>query len=69
MNIFKVLRKNRLFSDFDDKEINKMFDCLHGHIHKYSRGRVVAEEGAPAQIFDHPQNPKTVEFLSRFRQR
>ena len=24
---------------------------------------------APADIFDHPRNPKTVEFLSRFRER
>ena len=27
---------------------------------------VIAEEGEPDQIFNHPQNPKTTEFLSRF---
>ena len=27
-----------------------------------------AELGTPADIFERPQNPKTVEFLSRFRQ-
>ena len=29
---------------------------------------VICEEGTPADIFEHPQNAKTVEFLSRFRQ-
>ena len=47
MNIFRLLKKNKLFADFDDNEINKIFDCLHGHINKYSRGRVVAEAGDP----------------------
>ena len=35
----------------------------------YMADGVIAEEGSPADIFDHPQNPKTVEFLSRFRER
>ncbi len=30
---------------------------------------VIAEEGAPADIFEHPRNPATREFLSRFLQR
>ena len=30
---------------------------------------VIAEEGAPADIFEHPRNPLTQEFLSRFLQR
>ena len=29
---------------------------------------VIAEEGSPAQLFHQPQNPRTREFLSRFRQ-
>lgn len=47
MNIFRLLKKNKLFYNFEDKEINKIFDCLRAHINKYSRGRVVAEIGAP----------------------
>ena len=35
----------------------------------YMADGVIAEEGSPADLFDHPQNPKTVEFLSRFRER
>lgn len=31
-------------------------------------GGIIAEEGAPAQLFNDPQNPRTREFLSRFRQ-
>ena len=34
----------------------------------YMADGVIAEEGTPADIFEHPQNPRTVEFLSRFRQ-
>ena len=30
---------------------------------------VIAEEGAPTDIFEHPRNPLTQEFLSRFLQR
>ncbi len=30
---------------------------------------VIAEEGAPADIFEHPQNPVTRDFLSRFLQK
>ena len=34
----------------------------------YMADGVICEEGIPADIFEHPQNAKTVEFLSRFRQ-
>ena len=33
----------------------------------YMADGVICEEGTPADIFEHPQNAKTVEFLSRFR--
>ena len=26
---------------------------------------IIAEEGTPADIFEHPQNPRTQEFLSK----
>ena len=29
---------------------------------------VIGEEGAPEDVFDHPSNPRMVEFLQRFRQ-
>ncbi len=32
----------------------------------YMADGVIEEEGGPEQIFIHPQNPKTKEFLSRF---
>ena len=34
----------------------------------YMADGVICEEGTPADIFEHPQNAKTVEFLIRFRQ-
>ncbi len=33
----------------------------------YMADGIIEEEGTPAQIFGSPKNPKTVEFLSRFR--
>ncbi|OUN39870.1 ABC transporter [Faecalibacterium sp. An77] len=35
----------------------------------YMADGVIAEEGTPQEIFDHPQNPKTTEFLTRFLSR
>lgn len=44
MNIFKQLKKCELFADFDDNEINKIFDNVEARIVKYSRGQLVAKE-------------------------
>ena len=35
----------------------------------YMADGVIAEEGTPQDIFENPKNPKTIEFLSRFRDR
>ncbi|MGN0984345.1 MAG: amino acid ABC transporter ATP-binding protein [Gemmiger sp.] len=35
----------------------------------YMADGVIAEEGTPEDIFEHPGNPRTQEFLARFRQR
>ena len=34
----------------------------------YMADGVICEEGTPTDIFEHPQNPRTIEFLSRFRE-
>ena len=34
----------------------------------YMADGVICEEGTPADIFEHPQNHRTIEFLSRFRE-
>ena len=34
----------------------------------YMADGVICEEGPPADIFEHPQNHRTIEFLSRFRE-
>ena len=41
---------------------------VSSHVVFMSEG-VIAEEGAPADLFEHPQNQRTQEFLSRFRQK
>lgn len=35
----------------------------------YMADGVIAEEGSPEEIFEHPRSPRTQEFLARFRQR
>lgn len=49
MNIIKLIRNNALFKNFDDKEVNAIFDCLKGRILKCSRGKIVAAEDSPAE--------------------
>lgn len=44
MNIFKQLKKCELFNDFDDADINKLFDSVQARIVKYRRGQLVAKE-------------------------
>lgn len=46
MNILKLIKKCPIFDNFDDKEINSIFDCLKGRIYKCSRGALIAKEGA-----------------------
>ena len=41
---------------------------VSSHVVFMSEG-VIAEEGAPADLFEHPKHQRTQEFLSRFRQR
>ena len=41
---------------------------VSSHVVFMSEG-VIAEEGAPADLFEHPRNQRTQEFLARFRQR
>ncbi len=65
MNIFKLLKKNKLFYNFEDKEINQIFDCLHGHINKYSRGRVVAEIGQPVEEIGILLSGAAVKFIKK----
>lgn len=65
MNIFRLLKKNKLFYNFEDKEINKIFDCLRAHINKYSRGRVVAEIGAPVTEIGIILTGSAVKFIKK----
>lgn len=44
MNFIKLLRKNSLFAEFSDKEINILFDCLKGRLVLKSHGVLIAKE-------------------------
>ncbi|MCL2630245.1 MAG: Crp/Fnr family transcriptional regulator [Firmicutes bacterium] len=46
MNILKLLKKSRFFHNFEDKEINSIFDSIRARIVKYSRGIVIAKQGS-----------------------
>jgi CRP-like cAMP-binding protein len=49
MNIIKLLRKNKFFFNFEDSELNSIFDSIKGRIVKFSRGQIVAKQGTVAE--------------------
>lgn len=49
MNFLKLIKKNCLFKDFNDKEINSLFDCMKGRIVMKSKGMLVAKEESEAE--------------------
>ncbi len=44
MNFLRLIRQNCLFKDFNDSEINNLFDCMKGRIIMKSKGMLVAKE-------------------------
>lgn len=48
MNILRLIKKNELFMNFEDKEINEIFDSIKGRIVRYSRGTIVVHGGEEA---------------------
>lgn len=44
MNFIRLIKKNCLFRDFNDEEINSLFDCMKGRIIMKSKGMLVAKE-------------------------
>lgn len=51
MNFLKQIRKNFLFQNFSDEEINQLFDCLKGQIILKSKGMLVAKKDTPINNF------------------
>ncbi len=45
MNVFRLLKKNKFFYNFEDKEINAIFDSLDARIVKHPMGKMVAKVG------------------------
>lgn len=46
MNIVRLIKTNVLFADFEDKEVNELFDILKSKIVKYSKGKIILQEGS-----------------------
>lgn len=65
MNIFKLIKKNELFKNFDDKEINAIFDCLKGRILKCSRGKILCEQGAIVDEIGIMLEGSAVKFVTK----
>ncbi|NLT17963.1 MAG: transcriptional regulator FixK [Firmicutes bacterium ADurb.Bin080] len=65
MNIFKLIKKNELFSNFDDKEINAIFDCLKGRILKCSRGKILCEQGSAVEEIGIILEGSAVKFFTK----
>lgn len=51
MNIVRLIKTNVLFEDFEDKEVNALFDSLKGKIIKHPKGRIILQEGIPTDKF------------------
>lgn len=49
MNILKLIKKSKFFYNFEDKEINSIFDSIKGRIVKYSRAMIIAQQGQPVE--------------------
>ena len=45
MDIFSLIKKNVLFANFTDDEINAIFECLNGKMNKASTGAIIARAG------------------------
>ncbi|MFI3228877.1 MAG: Crp/Fnr family transcriptional regulator [Bacillota bacterium] len=48
MNVFRLLKKNKFFYNFDDKDINAIFDTISARIVKQPMGKMVAKVGDSA---------------------
>ena len=65
MNVFKLFRKNKLFANLDDKEINAIFDCLKGRIVKPVRGKVLCKEGDPVEEIGIIREGTCLKFITK----
>jgi CRP-like cAMP-binding protein len=45
VDIFSLIRKNALFADFTEEEINGVFECLNGKMSKAGTGTIIARSG------------------------
>lgn len=45
MDIFSLIKKNVLFTNFTDDEINAIFECLNGKMVKANKGTIIARIG------------------------
>ncbi len=45
MDIFSLIKKNVLFANFTDDEINAIFECLNGKMVKANKGTIIARIG------------------------
>ena len=56
-----------VIGDFFEEEKQRMmyvFDPLADRVF-FMDGGIIAEKGTPDEVFNHPQNPRTKEFLSK----
>lgn len=65
MNIVKLIKKNELFQNFEDKEINAIFDCLKGRILKCSRGKLLCDQGSLIDEIGIILEGSAVKFLTK----
>ncbi len=65
MNILRLLRNNVLFADFEDGEINALFDSLKSKIVKYPKGKIILQEGNQIEAFGILLNGLLLKYITK----
>lgn len=65
MNIIKLIKNNILFGNFEDSEVNSIFDCLKGRILKCSRGKILYEQGEEVSEIGIMLEGSAVKFITK----
>lgn len=65
MNFLKLIKKNCLFSQFTDKEINGLFDCMQGRIVMKSKGMLIAKDDTPVEDLCIVLEGTVLQFLTK----
>lgn len=65
MDIFTLIKSNVLFSNFNNDEINAIFDCLKGKMKKLTAGTIVSQKGDKIDNISIILKGKVIKFRTK----